>query len=184
MARARATDIILAQHRDIATVLKALEAIIEGPLEERRSADMAQLHDICHYIRVFPDKLHHPDEDRYVFGPLRTAAPEHAHLVDDIESEHGRCEALTSRLYGLIQAFEKGDASADALRDAVRQYLAFQFDHMRKEERDVLPLVDELLDPDQQAAAAGAFSQHVDPLFSANLRAGFDALRRRIESRT
>ena len=181
---ASATDIIFAQHRDIAQVLKALEAIIDGPLEQRRSDDMAQLFDICHYLRVFPDKLHHPDEDRYVFGPLRAAAPEHAHLLDDIEREHGRCEALTTRLHELLQAFEKGDATANALRDAVRQYLTFQFEHMRKEERDVLPLVDELLDADQHAAAASAFSQHADPLFSANLRSGFEALRRRIESRT
>jgi branched-chain amino acid transport system ATP-binding protein len=180
---ASATDIIRAQHRDLAHVLKALEAIMDGPLEERRSADMAQLYDICHYVRVFPDKLHHPDEDRYVFGPLRAAAPEHAHLVDDIEGEHGRCQALTERLHGLIQAFDKGDATAGALRDAVRQYLSFQFDHMRKEERDLLPLVDELLDKKQRAAAAGAFSKHADPLFSANLRAGFEALRHRIESR-
>jgi branched-chain amino acid transport system ATP-binding protein len=179
---AGATDIILSQHRDLARVLKALETIIDGPLEEKRSADMAQLFDICHYIRVFPDKLHHPAEDRYVFGPLRAASPEHAGLVDAIESEHRRCDALTGQLHEVIDAFDKGNATADAVREVARAYLSFQFDHMRKEERDLLPLVDDVLDESQREAASSEFARHADPLFSSNLRTGFDALRRRIEA--
>ena len=177
-----AIDHILAQHRDMARVLKTLEAIADGPLDERREADIARLHDICHYLRVFPDKVHHPAEERYVFGPLRAAAHEHAAVLARVQDEHERCESLTTALHESVTAFERGEADVQTLRAAVREYLDFQFDHMRREENEVLPVAEELLDARARGAAAAAFAAHADPMFGENLAAGFDALRQRIVS--
>lgn len=177
-------DIILAQHRDFARVLKALEAIADGPLEKRQADDLAQLYDICHYAQVFPDKLHHPDEERYVFGPLRESAVDHREMIDDIRREHDRAEALTSQLHDAVVGFDKKKIDADALRRAIRDYLEFQFEHMRKEENSLLPLVKQALDSNQYHAATTAFARHGDPLFGENLAMGFEALKRRIEMRT
>lgn len=177
------TEIIRAQHRDFAQVLKALETIANGPLEERRSEDLAQLFDICHYARVFPDKLHHPDEEQYVFGPLRDVAPDHREMIDEIRAEHDRADSLTGRLHDGITAFDKNQCDAETLRHTIRTYLDFQFEHMRKEENTLLPLVEHALEKDQYHAATRAFAKHADPLFSENVAAGFEALKRRIESR-
>ncbi len=178
------TDVIRAQHRDFSRVLKALEAIADGPLEERRRDDMAQLFDICHYAQVFPDALHHPDEERYVFGPLRKVATDHLEMIDEIHDEHELTEALTVGLRDAATAFDKGKSDADTLRQAIRNYLHFQFEHMRKEENILLPLVEQALDAGQYHEATRAFSGHADPLFSENLAVGFEALKRRIEMRT
>lgn len=177
-------DIILAQHRDFARVLKVLEAIADGPLEERRREDLDRLFDICHYARVFPDKLHHPDEERYVFGPLRETAVDHREMIDEIRAEHERADSLTMRLMDAAKAFDKGECDADFLRRTIRTYLSFQFDHMRKEESNLLPLVEQALESKQYHAATKSFAQHADPLFGENLAAGFEALKRRIEART
>ena len=134
------------------------------------------------FARVFPDRLHHPDEERYVFEPLRTAAPDHKDMIDTIRAEHDRADTLTMRLYDAVQAFDRGDSDAEVLRHSIQNYLEFQFEHMSKEENASLPLVEQALDADTYQAASKAFAGHTDPLFADNLAAGFDVLRRRIEA--
>ena len=177
------TQRICAQHRDLATVLKVLAAIVDGPLHERRGGEIDRLHEICYYLRVFPDRLHHPDEERHVYGPLGHAAPAHAALLDRIRAEHERCEPLTAQLHETVLAFERGEADAARLREVAHEYLDFQYQHMRQEEDEVLPLVERYLDDQSRSRAAAVFALHSDPLFGDNLAIGFEALRRRILAR-
>lgn len=179
---ASVTEHITAEHRDIARVLKLLESIAYGPIDERREEDLAAMYDIVHYLRVYADALHHPYEEHYVFGPLRSAAPEHAVLLDALRDEHERAEAFTQRLSEALSEFAQGHSDEDVLRFAVRNYLAFQFDHMRREEEEVLPLLTGALDEETRRSAERAFAANSDPLFGSNIKAGFETLRRKIDA--
>lgn len=171
------------EHRNLARVLKSLEAIAERAGSAQRDDDIDRLFDICQYVRVFPDAIHHPKEDRYVFGPLRTEVPEHHELLDKVQGQHEACTEHTERLYLTVQAYAEGKATPETLKQVVRDYLHFQFEHMRLEEREVLPLAEKFLDPKILTGASRAFASHGDPLFGENLEAGFKALHDRIVSR-
>ena len=69
-----------------------------------------------------------------------------------------------------------------ALRTSVSNYLRFQFDHMRREEEEVLPLLTGTLDEETRRTAERAFAASADPLFGRNIRTGFETLRRKIDS--
>jgi hemerythrin-like domain-containing protein len=171
---------IEAEHRNLARVLKTLEAIVDRIDTDRHPGDMDRLYDICHYVRVFPDRIHHPKEDRYVFGPLRTEAPEHHEVLDRVHAQHEACAGHTARLQEAVKDFDQGRIQAEALRQVVKAYLSFQYEHMRLEEGEILPLARKFLDREALAGAGRAFASHGDPLFGANLEAGFQALRERI----
>lgn len=168
------------EHRNMARVLKALEAIAGRAESAPKRGDVDRLFDICHYVRVFPDAIHHPKEDRYVFGPLRTEIPEHHELLDKVQHQHQACNDHTERLYRTVQAYADSKATADMLKEVVQDYLQFQFEHMRLEEREVLPLAEKFLDAQILEGAGRAFASHGDPLFGENLEAGFKALHDRI----
>lgn len=174
------SDRIKAEHRDIAKVLKTLEAVVERLQETRDAGDVQRLFDICHYLRVFPDAVHHPQEDACLFGPLRERAPEHVDLLDAVNEQHAECGAMTNELFAAAKSFEAGHIPAAALKAVTARYLSFQFEHMRLEETEILPLAEEFLEPEVWGRAGEAFSGHADPLFGANLEAGFKALHGRI----
>jgi len=173
-------SMIEAEHRNLGRVLKALQAIVGRMDSDPHPGDMDRLFDICHYVRVFPDKIHHPKEDHYIFGPLGIEAPEHHELLESVHDQHAQCASQTDGLYEAVKGYDAGKIPAEELRQAVQRYVSFQYEHMRLEEGEVLPLARKLLDPDVLDSAGRAFASHGDPLFGQNLEAGFEALRDRI----
>ena len=171
---------IEAEHRNMAKVLKVLEQLVERAQDKPRKDDVDRLFDICHYLRVFPDAIHHPKEDHHIFDPLRTEVPEHYELLAKVQSQHQACARHTERLYETLKGYADGHVSADALREVAGDYLKFQFEHMRLEESEVLPLAARFLDKTSLSSATRAFAAHGDPLFGENLEAGFNALYQRI----
>lgn len=174
------TRMLLEEHRNLARVLKTLEAIAARLDRQPRRGDVDRLYDICQYVRVFPDRVHHPKEDHFIFGPLERAAPEQAELLQRIQAQHAQCTQMTEALYALVQRYDRGEAQADAVRALVKDYLGFQFEHMQLEEQQVLPLAEARLDPDTWSDARRAFARDHDPLFGDHVEAGFAALRDRI----
>jgi hemerythrin-like domain-containing protein len=43
---------------------------------------------MIYYIDAFPERFHHPKEDRYLFRTLRARYPDAAPLIDRLEEEH------------------------------------------------------------------------------------------------
>ena len=173
-------DLIGVEHRNLARVLNTLQIITDRLESDPHPGDVDRLFDICQYVRVFPDKVHHPKEEQYIFGPLRDIAPEHRELLDKVQDQHDQCAELTGQLYRAVRGFDNGNVSAAELRRITANYLKFQFDHMRIEEREVLPLAESLLGASMWASASQAFFKHGDPMFGDNIESGFAALRERI----
>jgi hemerythrin-like domain-containing protein len=59
---------------------------------------------------------------------------------------------------------------------AVRAYAEFHWNHMRKEEEQLLPLAERVLTPDDWRAVDAAFSETSDPLLGPEARAALRGL--------
>ena len=85
---------------------------------------------------------------------------------------------------GLEQAlarFQQGGTAEFAwFNTAVDDYANFHWDHMRAEEKEVLPLAEKHLTAGDWEAIDAAFTDHSDPLFGAGAEAAYDQLFRRI----
>jgi hemerythrin-like domain-containing protein len=188
-----ALAIITQEHRSMATVIGALEYLARD-IADGREPDYDVLTVILDYIETFPNWLHHPKEDRYLFRTLRVRIAEFTGLdasiaatglLDELEAEHQRGNELLRELRYLLTRCRIGGPDArEGFAAAVERFVAFQRVHMRKEEEVVHPMALETLTADDWTAIDAAFIATDDSVFSAAPRREFDALFRLIIAMT
>ena len=177
----KAIRIIREEHRALAAVLHGMLHLV-GEIGARGQApDFRLLDAMVYYIDTFPERFHHPKEDRYLFRILRLRHPDAAPLLDRLETEH---RAGAEKIRGLEQALARyhagGAAEFSNFRAAVEAYAAFHWDHMRAEEAELLPMAEKYLTPADWQEIDTAFLGHTDPLLGADVGAKYDALFSRI----
>ena len=161
----RAIDIIRDEHRSFAAVLEGLLHLAGEIRAGRGEPDFALFAAMLDYIEAFPEKLHHPKEDEYVYARLRQRRPDAGALLDHLAAEHVRGRALIAGLTGALVDYREGTPGAFAAFDsALKQYADFHWEHMRKEEEEVFPLAQAALTPDDWREIDAAFASNADPL--------------------
>jgi len=177
-------ETIKTEHRNIDRVLAAIEDAVAGLAAARTKPDLDLLYSTLYYIRVFPDKLHHPKEEEYLFKALRRRRPDSAALLDELEKQHAEGARLITGLERALTAYDRNYPDGLAvLQDATRTYVDAQREHIGKEEREVLPLARESLNEEDWGDISRAFATNSDPMFGDNLETGFRALFERITRR-
>lgn len=153
----RAIAILRDEHRSFAAVLHALLARVDdtsGP------ADPALLRAMLFYVEQFPERLHHPKEDAWLFRKLRERSSECDALMSELEHQH---VAGASSFAELGRALDAGDHAA--FRQGVHDFADMQWRHMRMEEGLVLPAASRFLQPSDWKLIVEAFNANADPRF-------------------
>ncbi len=173
------------EHHNLAQVLNCLSEEVERIRGLDEKPDLDLLFSIVYYIRVFPDRYHHPKEDEYLFKRLRQRTHEADQVLGELEREHADFERLLKTLEQALRDYDQRYPNGlDELERQVEEYLDIQWQHMRKEEEHVLPIAEKALLDEDWAATNNAFLRHDDPMFGENVRTGFEALRHRIVKET
>lgn len=157
-----AISIIKDEHRSMAAVIKGLQAQLVAVKAQGGEPDFHLYGAMLDYIEAYPDRLHHPKEDEYLFRFLRQRCEAAHSILDELESQHARCADLLGELRQALQASREA-GEVDTLASALEAYAAFLWDHMGKEEDQVLPLAERHLTAEDW--------QTIDAAFAAN-RAG------------
>jgi len=123
---------------------------------------------MVYYIDAFPERFHHPKEDRYLFRLLRLRCPQASAILDRLEEEH---RIGAHKIRTLEQALA---------RYQVDDYADFHWKHMGAEEKEVLPLARTYLTKEDWDAIDEAFLGHADPLVGVEAGNEFRGLFRRI----
>jgi hemerythrin-like domain-containing protein len=170
------------EHRSISAVLHALKHLARDAQDPKVKPDFAVFRAILHYIDQFPEQLHHPKEDKYLFPPILGRVPKVQTLIDGLQAEHKQGEKLIRELERALVLFEdswpKGAAEFVKTVDA---YADFHWKHMRKEEEQVLPLAERCLSERDWESIDWAFDENNDPIAGVKER-DFQALFSRIVS--
>lgn len=174
-------QVIHAEHVNLDKVLRSLENHVTDLAQPGAKPDFELLTFIVYYIRVYPDRMHHPKEDEFLFGPLRRRRPEAGAVIDELERQHAKGRELIDALDIALKECEAGfPENYDRLKAVTREYVDFQRRHMSMEERDILPLARSVLTEEDRMLADRAFATNRDPLVNENLETGFRALYDRI----
>lgn len=183
----QALRIIRSEHRSLAAVIHGLVYLVRTARDA--PPDFALLHLMLRYIEAFPERFHHPKEDEWLFARLRVRHADAGPLLEALSAEHAEGARRIVQLAGALKAWQdvQGDASrATGARDAfaalVDTYAAFHWNHMRREELEVLPLCEAHFHPEDWSAVDAAFAAHDDPLSDTSQATEFDELFRRIVS--
>ncbi len=177
----RATDVIRDEHRSLGAVLHGLGYVMAEVKAGRIAPDFTLLDAMLRYIEGFPERLHHPKEDQYLFPAVLRRAPETAATIAELERQHIDCRDLILRLRGALEAFRSnGIASAPQFEQTLEQYASFHWQHMRMEEDVVLPAADAKLTADDWTTIDAAFAANQDPMIGIPVTKEFRELFRRI----
>jgi hemerythrin-like domain-containing protein len=155
-----ALTIIRDEHRTISAVLHALKDLARAAQEPGARPAFAALRAMVRYIDEFPEKLHHPKEDD-LLARLVVRAPETRALADSLRQEHAEGARLVRELERALLFFEDS-ANAGEFLAAVNAYAEFHWQHMRKEEQELLPLAERILGPTDWLALDAAFEANPD----------------------
>ena len=160
----KAIDIIRSEHRALAAVLSGLSEFTEGMATGRFDPDFELLTAMIMYVTELPEKVHHPKEDDYLFAKLRQRDPDIAVVLDDLQKEHREGPGRTVALIDMLDRYRRlGESELPAFRDAVKGYVDEQWQHMSKEETQVLPRAREVLSADDWAGIDAAFAANDNP---------------------
>jgi hemerythrin-like domain-containing protein len=161
----KGSRILRDEHRSISAVLSGLLELVRLARQPGVQPEFAALHAMIHYIDEYPERLHHPKEDRYLFARLAERAPQALPLIEELREEHVRGKQLVRELESALLAFEvEGARGLQAFDAAVSAYARFHWDHMRKEEEQLLPLAEKHLTDGDWAWIEDAFAGNHDPI--------------------
>ena len=172
-----ALSVIRDEHRSLVAVLQALQFLVRDIRDRGVEPDFDLFSLILDYIEIFPEKLHHPKEDDYLFKAVRTRTAEANAVLDELEREHARCDELIHSLRHALARYRVGGAQGfEAFAAAVDDYLDFHWKHMRKEEDVVIPLAERVLTDADWTTIDAAFKANDDPLFGPQPKQEFRTL--------
>lgn len=163
----QAIGIIQDEHRSQAAVLHAMKQLLVNAREQGNEPDTKLLGQMLFYLREFPEKLHHPKEDTYLFLKLRErtrTADEALARLEAQHADHALFEALEAEWFLLKK---EGKARVESFSTALENFMAAQWQHMRLEEQVILPAAKEYLLPSDWVEIADAFGKNGDPRFGA-----------------
>jgi hemerythrin-like domain-containing protein len=175
-----ALTIIRDEHRALASVLKGLQYLLDPVHSGRQKPDFALMKAILAYIEHFPDRLHHPKEDQYLFPVLRERDPSVCVVLDELERQHHSGPDVIARVAQAMRDCEANASQLASLKQAMDDYADFQWSHMRKEEQEILPAAERALLPADWELIDAAFKSNNDPLVGVERQQEFRELFRRV----
>ena len=173
--------IIRDEHRALAAMLRSLSMLLAEHRRHGTLPDFVVLRAMLFYIDEFPERLHHDKESALLFPMLRRRSDDAAGVLDRLDREHAQGEHAIRQLEHALLAFEVlGESRREAFEQAVQSYVEFYLAHMRVEEREVLPLAERVLQPEDWQELDAAFTANRDPLTGHPPEAEYRALFSRI----
>jgi nucleotide-binding universal stress UspA family protein/hemerythrin-like domain-containing protein len=157
------------EHRSLAAVIHGLELLVREAREQGHPPRFDLLRAIVHYIRVFPEALHHPKEEAYLFRKLRERTSEFNDTLDELQRQHAAGGRQVDEFERSIDRFEADPQDGLAqFAAAVARFVADQEQHMRLETRVILPAASQHLTAEDWNEIGQAFAANGDPRFSAD----------------
>lgn len=173
--------IIRDEHHALAAMLRTIPLLLAQHRQQGSRPDFDALRAMLFYVDEFPERLHHPKESELLFPKLRARAPQSRELLDRLDGDHGRGERAVRELQHRLLAFELlGEPRRAAFEQAAQRYVDAYLQHMALEEREVLPLAEQVLGPQDWAELDEAFASNRDPLTGHVPDAEYQALFSRI----
>ena len=99
----KSIQIIQDEHRSITAVIEGLRQVLAEIGAGRMAPDFDLLAAMFRYIEAFPERLHHPKEDEYLFARLRLRRPDAAPLLDRLHAEHEQGRAKFAELKAALE---------------------------------------------------------------------------------
>lgn len=175
--------IIKEEHRALAAVVHGLSYLVAEIDKGRLTPDFALFRAIIRYIGEFPDRLHHPKEEDYLFKAVRNRTHDADAVIEQLEGDHIRQAQELQALAAALDTYEKqGQSAFTPFAEAAKAYAEGNFRHMGAEEGILIPIAMRALTDDDWTVIDTAFKANNDPMTGGADIQEFRALFHRIMS--
>ena len=169
------------EHRSLAAVIHGLEFLVAQTKKTGRAPSFALLRAMLHYIREFPERMHHPKEDTWLFRKLRERTSEFDDVLAELDREHDEGRGQVAALQRSIERYEADPATGfGEFAAAATRFATAQMAHMRLEAKVIVPAARTHLTAEDWREIGRAFADNGDPRFSIDNDEEFRALFARI----
>lgn len=176
-----ALNIIYDEHRSLAAVVQGLRYLVNENARGQAKPDFALLRAIVAYLDEFPQKLHHPKEEAFLFARLQLRTRTADAIIAQLKKQHVQDALLVDVLHTALDRFESGtDDGFKEFSRAAEEYSSDILSHMALEEASLLPLACRHLSGEDWVEIGVAFGANGDPRFTADAESAFADLFRRI----
>ena len=176
-----AIRLIKDEHASLAAVLRAAERVVGEAVSTGKAVDFRLLRAMLYYLREFPERRHHPNEDRVLFARIKERTHEADAAIAELEYEHRRGDGMLQSLTIALDNWEAGATGGGALfAEVLSGFARFYWAHMEKEETRVLPVAQDVLSNQDWREIHAVFEAHEDPMFGEDIANDFRNLFSRI----
>ena len=162
--RRSAIHVILSEHHRLTSIVSGMLRVVDGMASSSGPASAMLMRAMLYYINEFPEQVHHPKEEQYLFARLRARTEEFEAAISELTLQH---EAGKLRVHALERALTRyelaGAAMLPALRDGVYGYADFYAAHRHLEESAILPGAQRYLTVSDWMEIDEAFGANRDP---------------------
>lgn len=176
-----AIRLIQDEHRSLSAVMWAAEYVTANALSSGKPPDFNLLRAMLYYLREFPERRHHRNEDRLLFRLIKERSHEADAVIAELEAQHDRGDEMLQVLANALDRWEEGGPGSDQQFSVVLAGFArFYRAHMEREETAVLPAAQRALTAEDWHEIHETFLAHDDPMFGDDTANDFRRLFSRI----
>jgi hemerythrin-like domain-containing protein len=141
-----AIQLILQEHRALATVLLTLRGAVDAACKTGATPDYDGLRTMLFYLDEVPARVHHATESELLFPRIRERCPALRPVLDRLEGEHERGGPAVRELERGLTAWQlMGDSRREHFQSLVHTFTRIYLGHMEVEENYVLPVAGDYL---------------------------------------
>jgi len=112
-------------------------------------------------VDVFVDRCHHGKEDDILFPAMTSSEdPAVANLIADLRAEHQTGRSLLESIKAEFKAFSRPNGSPGDLIQLSQEYIDLFRKHIRRENAQLLPLIEKRIPSQDQERLAAQFEQY------------------------
>lgn len=93
-----AVRLILDEHKQLSAVIHGMLGFVRLIDKGEKAPGLMVFRAMLYYIREYPEQVHHPKEDQYLFARLRDRTSKLDETLAELESQHTQGEALVREL--------------------------------------------------------------------------------------
>jgi hemerythrin-like domain-containing protein len=164
VTRRSAIQVILAEHKRLASIVSGITRLLDSMPSRSGSSGTMLMRAMLYYIHEFPEQIHHPKEEQYLFARLRGRTGDFDAVLDELRRQHEEGDRRVRSLERALTRYElAGAPMLSALRAEANAYADFYAAHRDLEESTILPAAQRYLTAADWVEIDEAFGANRDP---------------------
>ena len=176
-AQQNVVRIIQDEHESLAAVIRGMQYFVRMIDQGKKAPDLRVFRAMLLYMNDYPERVHHPKEDRFLFARLRQRTPEFDLTLAELEFQHARGAGLIHDIERALARYEfEGPPAFPAFFGLIEDFGSFYTTHIRLEEEIILPAAVRFLAEQDWLAIDAGFSDIRDQMTGVLIRNDFAKL--------